>query len=117
MGQAIEFEVADFVGRFLAAPPAAAPRQNLDARKQFGERIRLREIVVTAGTQSLHAVVDLPERGENQHRRLDAVGPQRRDDRKAVELGQHAIDDHHVIGAVERASARPSSPSGAQSAT
>ena len=33
---------------------------------------------------------------------VDALGAQRADDRKAVTLGQHAVDDQHVVVAVER---------------
>ena len=60
------------------------------------------EIVVAAGAQALHAVVDLAERGQDQHRRFDLLGAQFADDRQAVALRQHAVDDQDVVIAVER---------------
>ena len=101
MRQPVELEIADAIDRLLAAAAAAA-RQHLDARQQLGKRIGLGQIIVAAGAQALDAVVDLAERGQNQHRRLDALGAQRADHRKAVALGQHAVDDQHVVAAVER---------------
>ena len=70
--QPVELEVADAVDGLLAAAAAAA-RQHLDAGQQLGEGIGLGQIVVAAGAQALDAVVDLAERGQDQHRRLDAL--------------------------------------------
>ena len=100
MRQPVELEIGDPIDRFLAAAAAAA-RQHLDAGEQFGERIGLGQIVVAAGAQALHAVVDLAERGQDQHRRLDALGAQFADHRQAIALGQHAVDDQHVVLPVE----------------
>ena len=99
MRQPVELEIADPVDGFLALAAAAA-RQRLDAGEQFGERIGLGEIIVAAGAQALHPVVDLAERGQDQHRRLVALGAQFADHRQTVALGQHAIDDQHVVVAV-----------------
>ena len=101
MRQPVELEVGDPIDRLLAAAAAAA-RQHLDARQQLGERIGLGQVVVAAGAQALDAVVDLAERGQDQHRRLDALGAQFADDREAVALGQHAVDDQDVVLPVER---------------
>ena len=81
-------------GRAAAASPAC---QRFDTRQQFGKRIRLWQVVVTAGPQAFDAVVDLAERGQDQHRRLDALGTQFADDRETIALGQHAVDDQHVV--------------------
>ena len=99
MGQAVEREVADAVGGLLRRALGAAARQRLDARQQLGEGVGLGEIVVAAGAQALDAVVDLAERGEDQHRRLAVLGAQGADQRQAVHLRQHAVDDGDVVAA------------------
>ena len=98
--QPVELEIADAIDHLLAA--AAAARQHFDAREQFGERIGLGQIIVAAGAQALDPVVDLAERRQDQRRRLDALAAQGPDHRQPVELGQHAVDDQHVVLAVER---------------
>jgi hypothetical protein len=71
--------------------------KRLDARQQLGEGERLHEVVVTAGLQALHAVVDLAQRAQDQRRRV-VVGPaQRADDGEAVHARQHAVDDQRVV--------------------
>ena len=52
--------------------------------------------------QAFDPVVDLAERGQNERGCLDALVAQRADHRESVALGQHAVDDQHVILAVER---------------
>src|SRR5262249_3611330 len=66
------------------------------------KRIGLGEIVVTARPQPLDPIINLAERRKDERRRLDTLAAQRANDRQTVELGQHAIDDQHVILAVER---------------
>ncbi len=97
MGEAVEFEAADAIDRLLAGAELLAPRQNLDPRQQFGEGIGLGQIIVAAGAQALDAVVNLPERREDQHRRLDFLRAQAADQGQPVELRQHAVDDENVI--------------------
>ena len=89
--------------RLFAFRADAAARQRLDAGEQLRESVGLGQIIVAAGAQSLHAVVDLAERREDQRRRLDALLAQARDQRQPVHLRQHAIDEQHVIVAVARA--------------
>ena len=60
------------------------------------------EIVVAAGAQPLHAVVDLAERGQNEHRGVVGARAKRSDERQAVPLRQHAVDDQHVVAAGKR---------------
>ena len=96
VGEPVEFEIADAVDG-LFRRTALATRQHFDPREQFGEGIRLRQIVVAAGTQALDAVVDLAERGEDQRRRAVALLAQRADQRQAVALGQHAVHHQHVV--------------------
>ena len=100
MRQPVELEIADAIDRLLAAP--APTRQHLRAREQLRKRIGLGKIVVTARPQPLDPIINLAERRKDERRRLDTLAAQGADDRQTVELGQHAIDDQHVILAVER---------------
>src|SRR5208337_3412049 len=61
VGEAVEREVADPVHCLFGRPGGAAARQGLDPGEQFGECVRLGEIVVAAGPEALDPVVDLPE--------------------------------------------------------
>src|SRR4029079_32890 len=90
------YEVGAPLYRLLAAG-AAAPRHHLDPGEQFGERIGLGQIVIAAGAQALDAVIDLAERGQDQHWRLDTLGAQFADHREAIALGEHAVDDRDVV--------------------
>ena len=63
----VELEIAD-AQHGLAHHRGAASRQRLDAREQLGEGERLDQIVVAAGAQAAHAIVDLAERADDQRR-------------------------------------------------
>ncbi|MNP25055.1 hypothetical protein D3C76_1178480 [compost metagenome] len=60
------------------------------------------QVIVTAGTQAAHALVDVGEGADHQDRRGHAHGAQRGDDRQAVEFGQHAVEGDQVIVAADR---------------
>ena len=79
-----------------------AAAEAFDAGEQFGEGIGLGEIVIAACPQALDALIDIAERGENERRRGDAFIADGADDRKPVALGQHAVDDQHVVNAFAR---------------
>jgi hypothetical protein len=68
----VEREVADPEHRFLGRRLAAAG-QGLDAGQQFREGKRLYEVIVAAGAQAVHPIIDAAKRAENQCRRDDAV--------------------------------------------
>ena len=72
-------------------------RQHFNPRQQFGECIGFRQIIVTAGAQTLDAVVDLSERRKNQRRRAITFFAQRTDDREPVAFGKHHVDDRDVV--------------------
>ncbi len=74
--------------------------ERLDAGEQFGELVRLDQIIIAAGLEALDAIIDLAERGEDEHRRAVALLPQSLDDRQSVLSGHHAIDDEHVEAGV-----------------
>ena len=101
VAEAVEFEIADAIDGFGRARllPAA---ERLDPRQQFGEGIGLGQVVVAAGSEAGDPVVDLAEGGQEQRRRLVAALAQLLDDGQAVALGQHAVDDQHVVAAVGR---------------
>ena len=103
--QQVERQVADGQPRRLARA-AAAPQQRLHARQQLGERERLGQVIVAAGLQPLHAIVDGVARAEDQHRHLLLLRAQLLDQREAVELRQHHVDHGGVVAAVERLAQR-----------
>ena len=78
---------------------AAAPQQRLEPRQQLGEGEGLDQIIVAAGAQAFHAVVDRAERAEDQDGDADLGGAQRGDDGEPVHARQHAVDDQRVVAA------------------
>ena len=50
-------------------------------------------MVVAAGTQAAHPIVDLAESADDQSGREDALVSQPADDREPVDVRKHAIDD------------------------
>src|SRR5260370_39334663 len=73
----------------------AASAKRVDARQQFDERKRLDQIVIAAGTQATHPVVDFPARTDDQDRCGDAVVAQLTHDRDAIDVRTHAVDSDH----------------------
>src|SRR5262249_3933450 len=99
----VELEVADAQHRFLD-DGRTAPGERLDPRQEFREGKRLDEVIVAAGTQATHPVVDLTESADDHSRRDDPIFPEELDDRKTVDVRKHAIDRHHgVIGGTSTA--------------
>src|SRR6185436_1573770 len=78
------------------AVPALPPQDRRDAREQLAEVEGLGEVVVAAGLEALHAVVDAAARREEQHRRVAAGGAGAPADLDAVEAGQHHVEQHEV---------------------
>ena len=74
---------------------AAPPQQRLEPRGQLGDRERLDEVVVGAGLQPGHAVLDLVARGQHADGDVDAVAAQPLDDADAVEAGHHHVEHDH----------------------
>ena len=95
--QQVHLEIADAQRRLHRGHRRPA-RQRVEAGEQFREREGLDEIVVAAGLEPRHPVVDPAQRGQEQHRRLDAGAAQGPDEPEPVEAGQHAVDDQHVVG-------------------
>ena len=74
-----------------------APRQRPDARDQFGERERLRQVVVGAEAEARDPVLDPGRRGQHQHPGPSPLLDQRLAHPVAVHLGQVAIEHDHVV--------------------
>ncbi len=75
-----------------------SPRARFHPRRKLLDRERLDEIIVAAGRQPVDAILNAGEKGEEQRRRRHALPTQTRDDRHAVEFGNHAVEDHDVVG-------------------
>ncbi len=86
------------------APRAARERPH--ARNQLGEVERLREVVVGADPEPLHAVLDRAGGGQHQHPGRLAGRHQRTAYVVAVEERQIAIEHDHVVGDDVRAEQR-----------
>ena len=111
--QQVERQVLDGQRRRLRRA-RGSPDERLDARQQLGEREGFGEVVVAAGLQAPHAIVHGSPRAQNQHRRGPAPAAQLVDEREAVALGQHEVDDRRRRS-LGSAAASPASPSAAWS--
>ena len=100
-GDEVHLEIADTQHR-LGILQVRAPRQRIDARQQLGEGEGLHEIVVAADVESVDAIVNAAQRGEEDDRHLVTDRPQRTHQRQTVEAGKHAIDDQDVVGFAHR---------------
>src|SRR5207302_3562719 len=87
----VEREIADTQDSLLDDGVAASAKR-LDARQEFDERKRLDQIVVAAGPQAAHPIVDFSECTDDQDRCGNAVVAQLTHDRDAVDIRQHAVD-------------------------
>src|ERR1700737_4287745 len=81
----VDREVADAQDG-LFGDDVATPAKRLDARQQFDERKRLDQIVVAAGPQAAHLVVDFSKRTDDQDGCGDAVVAQLTHDRDAIDV-------------------------------
>ena len=84
------------VVELLADRAAGAAQQRSQPRAELLERERLDEVVVGAGVEPLHAVRDGVARGEHQHGRAVAGGPQAAADLEPVGLGHQDVEDDRV---------------------
>ena len=83
--------------------PSRTPDERLYAGEQFLERERLGEVVVAARLQTLDAIVNRSAGAEDEHRRADGVPPHLVDERQAVALREHEVDDRDVVDLPARA--------------
>src|SRR6202011_282379 len=101
----VDREVADAQDGLLGND-VTTPAKRLDPRQQFDERKRLDQIVIAAGTQATHLIVDFSECTDDQDRRGDAVVAQLTHDRDAVDVRKHAVDRDDGIVAGDAAAQR-----------
>ena len=78
-----------------------APDQGPDAGQQLPGLKGLGEIVVGAAVQALDLVGDLGPGRQHQHRGGVPGGPQPPQHREAVQLGQHHVQQNHVVNGAE----------------
>jgi hypothetical protein len=76
--------------------PAAA-HHGANARFEFGGLERLQHVVVGAGVEALHPVVQLVARGQHDHGRMTVALTEAREQRHAVDAGQAQIEDHEFV--------------------
>src|SRR6516225_3846801 len=104
----IHLQVTDAQHRFLDERGAASG-QRLDPRQQLREGERLDQIIVAAGAQTAHPIVDFAKRTDDQNGRDDAVVAQVLHHGDAIDVRKHAIDGHYRVvggtGAAQRLSA------------
>ena len=87
-------------GRPPPAPPAARPGPGGPAPAAWPparEAERLDQVVVGAGVQAPHPVVDAVPGRQQQHRRPAAAGPQLPGHLQPVEVGQHDVEHDRVV--------------------
>ncbi len=101
----VDREIADPQDGLFDNGVTASP-ERLDARQQFDGRKMLDQIVIAAGTQATHPIVDFSERTDDQDRCGDAVVTQLTHDRDAVDVRKHAVDRDHGIVAGDAAAQR-----------
>src|SRR5882757_8081949 len=77
------------------------PSHDSNARQQFGKGEGLHQIVIAAGLEPLHAIVDSAHGGQVNHR-CRFLAAQRPDQFQAVQARKHSIDDDGTEVALER---------------
>ena len=100
VAQAIQLQIADAQGCCRSDAAAFAPGEDFDAGEQFGKGVWLGEVIVAPCPQSFYPIIHLSQCRNDQRRRLDILLAQAADQRQAVHLGQHAINDQHVVAAL-----------------
>jgi len=65
--------------------------------QQLIETERFGQIVVRAGVEAAHAVVETVARGEHEHRHRGALRAQASADFHPVDAGDHHVEDHRVV--------------------
>ncbi|MNS97843.1 hypothetical protein D3C72_1321920 [compost metagenome] len=74
-----------------------APQQRFDARQQFIDGERFRQVIVAAAAQAAHALVDAGQGRQHQHGRVAAHAAQARDDGQTIDLaGQQAVEHQRI---------------------
>jgi hypothetical protein len=77
------------------------PDKGLNPREQLRKGKRFGEVVIAPGLETLDAVIDLTFGAQDNHRRVLLARPKLPDEGQSVELRQHDINDHGIVGFVE----------------
>ncbi len=78
-----------------------AAAEGFDAGDEFIHREGFREVVVGAGLETFHAVLDFAARGEDEDARSGASLTEAGEDGEAVEGGKVEIEDEKIVGVGE----------------
>jgi hypothetical protein len=92
----VEVEVTHAQHRFFD-DGIAASGESVDPGQQFREGERLDQVIIAAGAQAAHPIVDLAQRTDDQGGCNDPIFPQTPDNRDSINARKHAIDRHHGI--------------------
>src|SRR3954468_12044624 len=93
----VEREVTD--GEIRRSGDRRCPaNQRLDAGEQFSEGERFNQVVITAGLEPGDAVVHGAAGAQDQDGSSNLTTTELFDQRQAVELGKHDVDDRDVVG-------------------
>ncbi len=108
-GAAVEREVGEAQHAVAVLRRLRAPQQRAQARLELLQGERLDQVVVGAGVEPRHPIVDGIARGEHQHRRAVAGVAQPAADLEPVDPGHRHVEHHRVVAhlrhAVERLAA------------
>lgn len=97
----VDFEIGDADDVLAARQPSSDRAQS---REEFGECKRFREIVIGAGVETAHTVVDAVSRRQHQYRRHDAPLSERPAEIEPRSARQHHIeyDDVQIVATSSR---------------
>ena len=101
--QQVEFQIGDLqAADALFARRAAATGEGVQARGQLDEFERFGQVVIAAGTQAAHTLVQRAQGAENQYRGADAGGAQGGKHAQTVQRArQHAVQDDDVVAVAD----------------
>src|SRR5581483_1610861 len=96
-GKEVEFDVAAGEASGFDALGGAAD-EGVEAREQFGKSKRFGEVIVTPRLEALDAVVHGGACAKDDDGRGNFFGAHALDEAKAIEPGQHEVDDGGIVG-------------------
>src|SRR5215510_4666137 len=92
----IQLEIPDTQHRFLNDRVAASSKC-FNTRQQLHEREWLGKVIIAAGAQPTHSIVNLAKRTDDQNRGDDASLSQAAHDLNSIDVRKHAINRYHRI--------------------
>ena len=101
-GDQVELEVGADEPGLLGPGFGRAAQDRFEAGGELDVGEGLDHVVVGAGVQAAHALVDRAHRGQEDRGGVDAGGAGGFQQRQAVEVGKHPVKDHCIEGAGDR---------------